>query len=68
MQFTGRDLARVTSYMARMENVTATKVKAFEDNDLIREAAALTREFSVAKPGIYWPDFLGSALVGYIGL
>lgn len=68
MQFTGRDLARVTSYMARMENVTPTKAKTFEDNDLIREAAALTREFSVAKPGIYWPDFLGSSLVGYISL
>ena len=60
----GRDLVASTPYMVRMTDVTPTKAKAFEDNDLIREAAALTREFSVAKPGIYWPDFLGSALVG----
>jgi fatty acid desaturase len=54
--------------MARMHQVVATRAKAYEDNDLIREAAALTREFSMAKPGIYWPDFLGSALLGYAGL
>jgi fatty acid desaturase len=54
--------------MARMDQMTSTKAKAFEDVDLIREAAALTREYSTAKPGIYWPDFLGSALLGYAGL
>ena len=64
----GRDLVASAPYMMRMTDVIPTKAKAFEDNDLIREAAALTREFSIAKPGIYWPDFLGSALVGYIAL
>ena len=55
------------AYMAPMHQ-TVNKAKAFEDADLIREAAALTREYSTARPGIYWPDFLGSALLGYAGL
>lgn len=51
-----------------MEQQTIIRATAFEDADLIREAAALTREFSQAKPGIYWPDLLASALLGYAGL
>lgn len=51
-----------------MEQQTIIRATAFEDADLIREAAALTREFSKAKPGIYWPDLLASALLGYAGL
>lgn len=68
MQAKGRDLGTARLYMARMDQVTSTRTKAVEDNELIREAAALTREYSVAKPGIYWPDFFGSALIGYAGL
>jgi fatty acid desaturase len=51
-----------------MDQITSTRAKPIEDNDLIREAAALTREYSTAKPQIYWPDFLGSAVLGYAGL
>lgn len=51
-----------------MEQQTITRARAFEDAELIREAAALTREFSAARPGIYWPDLLATALVGYAGL
>ena len=39
-----------------------------DDAAMLRAAADLSREFSVAKPGIYWPDMLASALVGYAGL
>lgn len=39
-----------------------------DDAAMLRAAADLTRELSVAKPGIYWPDMLVSALVGYAGL
>ncbi|MFZ1368552.1 fatty acid desaturase family protein [Sphingorhabdus sp.] len=39
-----------------------------EDAALIREAAALTRELSTAKPSIYWPDFLICAAIGYAAL
>lgn len=39
-----------------------------DDAAMLRAAADLTREFSQAKPGIYWPDMLASAIVGYAGL
>jgi fatty acid desaturase len=38
------------------------------DTVLIRAAADLTRELSVANPAIYWGDFLVSILLGYAGL
>lgn len=36
-----------------------------DDKALLRAAAELTRDISVARPEIYWPDMLASALVGY---
>jgi fatty acid desaturase len=36
-----------------------------DDKELLRAAAELTRDISVARPEIYWPDMLASALVGY---
>jgi fatty acid desaturase len=39
-----------------------------EDQELIREAAALTRALSRAKPAFYWTDFLLSASAGYAGI
>lgn len=39
-----------------------------DDAAMLRAAADLTRELSVAKPAIYWPDMLGSAFVGYVAL
>ena len=36
-----------------------------DDRDLLRKAAELTRDLQRPDPKIYWPDFLGSALVGY---
>jgi len=36
-----------------------------DDMDMLRAAVDLTRDISVARPGIYWPDMLISALVGY---
>jgi fatty acid desaturase len=36
-----------------------------DDKDMLRAARDLTRDIAEAKPGIYWPDMLGSALVGY---
>ncbi len=35
---------------------------------LIRAAADLTRELSVASPAIYWSDFLASSVLGYAAL
>lgn len=39
-----------------------------DDAAMLRAAADLTRELSTANPRIYWPDMLGSALLGYAGL
>lgn len=39
-----------------------------DDMAMLRAAAELTRELSTARPGIYWPDTLLSAAVGYAAL
>ena len=36
-----------------------------DDKAMMRAAAELTRDISVARPEIYWPDMLISAFVGY---
>ncbi len=35
---------------------------------MLRTAAELTRDINVARPLVYWGDFLGSAVAGYAGL
>ncbi|MEQ6332090.1 fatty acid desaturase [Sphingobium sp. MK2] len=39
-----------------------------DDTAMLRAAAELTRDYSVANPRIYWPDMLGSALIGWAGM
>jgi fatty acid desaturase len=39
-----------------------------DDKDMLRAARDLTRGLGEAKPGIYWPDMLASALAGYGGI
>ena len=39
-----------------------------DDTAMLRAAAELTRDINVARPAIYWADFLGSAALGYAGL
>jgi fatty acid desaturase len=39
-----------------------------DDKEMLRAAAELTRDISEARPGIYWPDMLVSAAVGYVAL
>ena len=48
----------------------ANKVRARMPDDaaMLRVAADLTRDLSVANPAIYWPDFLASAAIVYAGL
>lgn len=45
-----------------------TKSAIPDDAAMLRAAADLTRELSTARPSIYWPDMLASALVGYAAL
>lgn len=39
-----------------------------DDMVMLRAAVDLTRDIAEARPGIYWPDMLGSALLGYAAL
>jgi len=41
---------------------------AADDMEMLRAAAELTRDISTARPGIYWPDMLLSAAIGYAAL
>lgn len=36
-----------------------------DDMAMLRAAVELSRDISEARPAIYWPDMLGSALIGY---
>ncbi len=39
-----------------------------DDKAMLRAARDLTKDLVAARPGIYWPDMAGSALLGYIAL
>ena len=39
-----------------------------DDKAMLRAAADLTRDINTARAGIYWPDMIGSALVGYAAM
>lgn len=39
-----------------------------DDAAMLRAAVDLTRDLATARPGIYWPDMLISAVVGYTAL
>ena len=39
-----------------------------DDTAMLRAAAELTRDYSVANPRIYWPDMLGSAVIGWVAM
>lgn len=37
----------------------------FDDSELIRTAAKVTRDLNAVRPAIYWSDMLASAVIGY---
>ena len=39
-----------------------------DDKTMLRAAVELTRDLMPTRAGVYWPDMLGSALLGYAGL
>ncbi|MBL4858000.1 MAG: fatty acid desaturase, partial [Erythrobacter sp.] len=39
-----------------------------DDKAMLRAARDLTKDIAEARAAIYWPDMLGSALVGYVTL
>ena len=48
----------------RADDATA-RPRISDDTALLRAAAEMSRDLNGAKPGIYWGDFLGSAVLGY---
>jgi fatty acid desaturase len=42
--------------------------RASDDSAMLKAAASLTRDLNAPKSWIYWPDMLGSALLGYAAL
>ncbi len=45
--------------------IASARAPVADDKAMLRAAAELTRDISDARPAIYWPDMLGSALLGY---
>jgi fatty acid desaturase len=50
------------------ERGVTAPLRVSDDVAMLRTAAELTRDINVAKPAIYWGDFVGSAALGYAGL
>jgi fatty acid desaturase len=44
------------------------RAPSIDDKAMLKAAADLTRDLNVARPGIYWGDMIGSAVLGYAGL
>ncbi|GAA0283859.1 fatty acid desaturase [Alteraurantiacibacter aestuarii] len=51
--------------MATDGSTRVRKSQIADDKAMLRAAAELTRDINVARPAIYWPDMILSALVGY---
>jgi fatty acid desaturase len=64
----------MTSKTINLERDSATAVQRprtvqhVDDKAMLRAAADLTRDLNVARPAVYWADFLGSTLIGYLAL
>lgn len=50
---------------ARPERATRADFLSEDDKDMLRAARDLTRDLGEAKGGIYWPDMIVSAALGY---
>ena len=48
--------------------VSPVRTKMQDDKAMLRAAAELTRDLSQPKPGLYWADMAGSAVLGYAAL
>ena len=59
-------LSRASAAQAAAAPLTKAAIK--DDMAMIRAASELTRDLTTANPRIYYADFLGSALLGYLGV
>ncbi|WP_408988232.1 fatty acid desaturase family protein [Sphingomonas sp. SUN039] len=51
-----------------LASARAARLRLPDDTAMLRTAAEIARDLQVAKPVVYWADFLGSAVVGYAAL
>ncbi|WFL76117.1 fatty acid desaturase [Altererythrobacter arenosus] len=51
--------------VAPRERATREQFRSADDKDMLRAARDLTKGLGVAKGAYYWPDMLGSVIVGY---
>jgi len=59
----------MSSLEARTEQPIRARAEVIPDDmAMLRAAAELTRDLSTARPGVYWPDMLLSAAIGYAAL
>ena len=61
-------LERLRSGSSVRSAAPAARARIADDSAMLRTAAEQTRDINVAKPLIYWSDFLASAVIGYMGL
>jgi fatty acid desaturase len=56
--------------VTRMDSRTGVTRRApiADDKDMLRAARDLTKDLAEARPGIYWPDMLISAGIGFAGI
>jgi len=62
------DLRRSSDVPAASSARQPVRSPSADDKAMLKAAADLTRDLNIARPGIYWADMLGSALLGYAGL
>ena len=72
-QYSGEGSAMLMTNLSRapVSDVAAApvpKAAIKDDMAMIRAASELTRDLTAANPRIYYADFLGSALLGYLGV
>jgi fatty acid desaturase len=54
--------------LERAAPMAAAPARIDDDMQMLRKAAELTRDLNAPSKALYWGDFLGSALIGYVAL
>jgi fatty acid desaturase len=62
------DIPMTTMTLDRTPAAQAARAPIADDRAMLKAAAELTRDLNAPRPAVYWADFLGSALLGYVAL
>ncbi len=61
-------MSTITAETRAAARALPVAAKVGDDKAMLRAAAELTRDLVAPRPGLYWADMLGSAVVGYAAL